>query len=239
LTREFGRRQIPFETAADPDAIRLLEPVGQIQDLPGFTGGWFVVQDRSAMRPAALLDPPEGARVLDLCAAPGGKATQLAGMVGPKGSVVAVDRDDRRLRRLAESIQRLDLSNISLVAADLTAEGIDLGDPYDHVLLDVPCSNTGVLGKRAEARHRVNPEGVAMLSGIQRTLLDRAAVHVAPGGALVYSTCALLPDENQDLVRSAIEAGLPFEIEREIETLPRGGHSDGSYAVLLRKIGES
>jgi 16S rRNA (cytosine967-C5)-methyltransferase len=239
VKRELGKRRISIETVGDPEAIRLLEPIGQIRDLPGFSGGWFVVQDRSAMRPAALLDPPEGGRVLDLCAAPGGKTTQLAGMVGPTGTVVAVDRDERRLRRLTESIGRLELANVSLVTADLTGADIDLGDPFDHVLIDVPCSNTGVLGKRAEARHRVRPEGVETLREVQSRLLERAADFLAPGGALVYSTCALLPEENQELVRAVIAAGLPLEIEREVETLPRAGYSDGGYAARLRKLGES
>jgi 16S rRNA (cytosine967-C5)-methyltransferase len=240
MTRELGKRKIRFEAEEDPPppAIRLLSPFGQIHDLPGFDRGWFVVQDRSAMRPAALLDPPEGARVLDLCAAPGGKCTQLAHAVGPEGRVIAVDRDPRRLRRLAESIDRLGLANVATVVASLTEGEVDLGDPFDHVLIDVPCSNTGVLGKRVEARHRVNPEQVGSLSEVQRSLLIAAARYVAPGGVLVYSTCALLPEENGGLVRSAIGNGLPFEVEAELETLPRAGHSDGGYAVRLRRVGE-
>ncbi|MEN8151632.1 MAG: transcription antitermination factor NusB [Planctomycetota bacterium] len=240
LVRELTKRRIRHaaEDEPAPPAIRLIGSPGRIQDLPGFSHGWFVVQDRSAMKPAALLAPPPGARVLDLCAAPGGKATQLALDVGPEGSVVAVDRDPRRLERLTESIGRLGITNVAAVAADLTEEGIDLGEPFDHVLIDVPCSNTGVLGKRVEARHRVTAEFVTGLVPVQRALLEAATRHVAPGGALVYSTCALLAEENGTLVRSAIEAGLPFEIEEEAETLPRAGTFDGGYAVRLRRVGE-
>lgn len=241
MVRELTHRKIRFDSEEDPapPAIRLVTQVGQIQELPGFDRGWFVVQDRSAMRPVTLLDPPEGARVLDLCSAPGGKCTQMALTVGPEGSVTAVDRDPRRLRRLTESIERLGLGNITSVAADLKDPDLDLGEPFSHVLVDVPCSNTGVLGKRAEARHRVSREQVTSLNGVQRPLLEGAARFVAPDGALVYSTCALLREENQDLVAAAIEAGLPFEIEQEVETLPRAGYSDGGYAVRLRRIGEA
>jgi len=240
LTRELGKRKIRFETEEDPapPAVRLMSTIGRIHELPGFDRGWFVVQDRSAMRPAALLDPPEGGRVLDLCSAPGGKCTQLALAVGPAGSVTAVDRDPRRLRRLAESIVRLGLANVATVTADLKEPDLDLGEPFSHVLIDVPCSNTGVLGKRVEARHRVRPEQVASLTGVQRPLLEAAARFVEPGGVLVYSTCSLLAEENRDLVAGAIEGGLPFSIEKEQETLPRAGYSDGGYAVRLRRIRE-
>jgi len=240
IVRELDKRKIRhvMEEHPEPAAIRLLGSAGQVKDLPGFSRGWFVVQDRSAMRPAALLAPPPGARVLDLCAAPGGKATQLALDVGREGSVIAVDRDPRRLKKLDDSIERLGLRNVATVSADLTGSGIDLGDPFEYVLVDVPCSNTGVLGKRVEARHRVTAEQVESLTAVQRRLLEAAAGFVSPGGALVYSTCALLAEENGNLVRSAIEAGLPFEIEEEVETHPRAGTSDGGYAVRLRQVGE-
>ncbi len=237
LVRELGRRGIGHEvTAVPPEAVRLTEPVGRIHELPGYRQGWFVVQDRTAMRAAPLLGPRPGDRVLDLCAAPGGKATHLAHLVGPEGTVVAVDRRPRRLAKLLETAGRLGLGNISPVVADARAPDLDLGEPFDRVLLDVPCSNTGVLAKRVEARHRISPEQVESLAEVQRELLRAAVRHSRPGAVLVYSTCSLEPEEGPGLLHRAIEDGLPLELEEEISVLPEARYCDGGYlARLVRK----
>jgi 16S rRNA (cytosine967-C5)-methyltransferase len=233
LARELKKRGVHFETEEEPpEAIRLLEPVGQISDLAGYHQGWFVVQDRTPMRAALLLGPEEGDRALDLCAAPGGKSTHLAQLVGPGGSVVSVDRDEGRLSRLANTVERLGLENVSTVVADARDPDLDLGEKFDRVLVDVPCSNTGVLAKRVEVRHRITPKRVDSLTGVQSEILATAARHLAPGGALVYCTCALLPEENRGAVERAVEEGA-LEIEEDLEILPRAGYADGGYLARL------
>lgn len=235
LCRELAKRSIRHEVEEDPPgAVRLLDPAGPVASLPGYRRGWFVIQDRTAMRAALLLGPRPGERVLDLCAAPGGKATHLAQLAGPEAQVVAVDRDEARLRRVEETRDRLGIPNLAVVCADARDPSVDLGDPFDRVLVDVPCSNTGVLAKRVEARHRTTPERVAALTAVQRDLLVAAARRLAPGGFLVYSTCALLPEENADAVDALLRRDPRLRLVSEAEHLPEAGYRDGGYQALLR-----
>jgi len=233
LTREFGIRGIPHEVFEDPpEAVRLLGGAGPVNELPGYHQGWFTVQDRTAMRAAEALGPEPGERILDLCAAPGGKTVQMAQIAGPTAEVVAVDRDAKRLPLLTQNAGRLRLENVSVVEADLLAERPELGEPFDRVLLDAPCSNTGVLAKRVEARHRLDPDAVAAITVTQRALLEVAAGYVRPGGRLVYSTCALLPEENREAVEPLLSDGR-FVLLEDRETLPAAGRRDGGYFASL------
>jgi len=238
LARALGKRSILHEVEEEPpEAVRLLQPVGQIADLTGYHQGWFVVQDRTPMRAGTLLGPLAGERVLDLCAAPGGKSTHLAQLVGPEGSVVAVDRNEERLTRLSETIDRLGLANVVTVVADAREEDLSLGEPFSRIMVDVPCSNTGVLAKRVEVRHRVQPRRVEALTQVQSEILRTAIRHLAPGGTIVYSTCALLPEENRDVPEAAIAEGAPLTIAEEHEILPRAGYADGGYLARLVHTG--
>jgi 16S rRNA (cytosine967-C5)-methyltransferase len=238
LARELGKRSILIEVEEEPPgAVRLLQPAGQIADMAGYHQGWFVVQDRTPMRAGVLLDPQPGERVLDLCAAPGGKCTHLAQLVGPEGSVVSVDRDEGRLSRLSETVDRLGLGNVATVVADAREADLDLDETFSRVMVDVPCSNTGVLAKRVEVRHRVQPRRVEALTRIQAEILDTAIRHLAPGGTLVYSTCALLPEENRGIPEAAIAEGAPLEIAEDHEILPRAGYWDGGYLARLVHTG--
>jgi 16S rRNA (cytosine967-C5)-methyltransferase len=234
LSREFGKRGIAHELKEG--AIRLLQAARQIPDLPGFDRGWFVVQDRAAMRAAPLLDPRPGDRILDLCAAPGGKTMHLAALAGPTARIVAVDRDPRRLRRLQENALRLKIENVEPVTGDGRDLELDLGEPFDRVLVDVPCSNTAVLAKRAEARHRISPELLDTLTVLQREILASGATRLRPGGVLVYSTCALLEEENQDAVADFLEDHPDFSLEDERLSLPIAGYSDGGYLARLHRL---
>lgn len=239
LSRELRKREIRHETEEDPPAIRLLDPVGRLDELPGYAAGRFVVQDRSAMIPVHLLAPRPKERVLDVCAAPGGKTTQIARGVGPEGLVVALDRDADRLERLTDTLGRLRFTNVAIVVGDARDPSIDLGgEPFDRVLVDAPCSNTAVLAKRVEARHRVTPALVDSLVEVQTAILEAAATRVRPGGVLVYSTCALLPEENDDLVDDFLEAHPEFTLADERETLPREAWADGGYAARLERARE-
>lgn len=238
IARELRSRKVPFEVHDQPvSGIRLLSPAGLVGDLPGYRRGWFVVQDRTAMKAAPLLAPEAGHRILDLCAAPGGKTCQLAQLVGPETAVVAVDRSADRLDRLEENRRRLGITNISIVIGDACDPDLDLGEPYDRILVDVPCSNTGVLAKRAEARHRISPERVDELVRLQSGILVAAAKRLAPGGAIVYSTCALLDEENRAQVDGLLAADPALVLEKDAETLPVAGFADGGYAARISSPG--
>lgn len=222
-----------LEEGDRPESIRYDGPF-RIVDLPGFADGRFTVQDETAMSAAALLDPKPGQRVLDLCAAPGTKTTHLAELMHGEGSIVATDVDLARLRRIDENADRLGFSMIEplVIREDLSElpEG-----PFDCVLIDVPCSNTGVLGKRPEVRSRITPDDILELAVTQNRLLEAAASVVAPGGRIVYSTCSIEPEENSGVVNAFLNAHADFELIKAVEYLP-GRPADGGYqALIVRK----
>ena len=211
-----------------PQAVRLADGI-PVRDIPGFAEGHFVVQDLSAMKIATALQPRPGMTILDLCAAPGGKSTHLAELIGDQGRVVACDRDARRLAPLTSTMARLGLTSI----VPTPIEGEPPSGPFDAVLVDVPCSNTGVLGRRPEARWRLTAAEIAKLFPLQARLLASALARTRAGGAIVYSTCSIEPEENGELVRRVIGEG-SATIEAE-ETSSPGLPADGGYWVRLRK----
>jgi len=184
-------------------------------------GADIVVQDAVASQVAPFLDPQPGWRVLDYCAAPGGKATHLAQL---GAAVTAWDLSPERLERVAENAERLGLPNLTCGEPD----GL-----YEAVLVDAPCSNTGVLARRPEARWRVKEKHLGNLVERQRKILRTAAGFVRPGGLVVYSTCSLEPDENGEVARS-LEG---FALETERTCYPDESAGDGGYMARLRAPG--
>ncbi len=179
-------------------SVRILD-AGPVRELPGFGDGEWWVQDAAAALPARLLGDVAGQRVLDLCAAPGGKTAQLA---AAGARVTAVDRSPHRLERLAANLARLRLS-AEVVAAD--AEGFT-GGPFDAVLLDAPCSATGTLRRHPDIALSKRPADIASLAEVQARLLAHAVDLVKPGGLLVYSTCSLEPEEGEEQVARLLAA---------------------------------
>jgi 16S rRNA (cytosine967-C5)-methyltransferase len=186
------------------------------------------------MRVTSALDPAPGSRVLDLCAAPGGKTTHLAESMQDRGRVVACDVDERRLQTVGLLARRLGLTIVETCRLRPGPDEELPPGPFDAVLADVPCSNTGVLGRRPEARWRLRPEDLAELVALQARLLRLAAGAVRPGGVLVYSTCSIEPEENRDLVRAVLPALPDFRPEAEEELVP-GRPADGGYWARLRR----
>jgi 16S rRNA (cytosine967-C5)-methyltransferase len=218
-----------------PQAVRLLEPA-PVRDLPGYAEGWFTVQDESAIRVAAALAPPPGVAVLDLCAAPGGKTTHLAELMQNQGRITACDVDDRRLQTVAELCARLEIGIVETHRLHTGQKEEPPDGPFDEALVDAPCSNTGVLGRRPEARWRVRPDDLRHLVVLQTKLLLQATERLKPGGVVVYSTCSIEPEENQQVVRAVLEGmrGMTLEDEREQTA---GRPADGGYWARLRQKG--
>ena len=205
--------------------------VPRVDQLPGYEAGWFSVQDETASRAGVLLDPQPGWDVLDLCAAPGTKATHLAERMQNRGRVVATDLHADRLPLIAENARRLHTSIVEACA--IQADGSDIpAGPFDAVLVDVPCTNTGVLGKRPEARWRLRPRDVTELPLLQRRLLEDACRRLKPGGRVVYSTCSIEPEENEHVVRAVIERHPQISLVAESQYRP-GAPADGGYQALL------
>jgi 16S rRNA (cytosine967-C5)-methyltransferase len=229
-----GRAGLVALPGEHPQAVRLTDPV-PVRELPGYLEGWFTVQDESAMRVASALAPAPGSSVLDLCAAPGGKATHLAELMADRGRVVACDVRDERLKTVSALARRLGLGSVETCLLAPDAGDVPPG-PFDAALVDVPCSNTGVLGRRPEVRWRLRPADLRQLVPLQTHLLRGAARRVRPGGAVVYSTCSIEPEENGAVVRRVLTEAGGLTLEAEAETVP-GRPADGGYRARLLKEG--
>lgn len=201
-----------------------------------FRAGRFTLQGLHAARVVPLLQPSPGETAIDLCAAPGGKTAQLAERLAG-GRVLACTLDERGRHRLEGTLRRLGCENARIV--EVAPEGPVPELPNaTMLLLDVPCSNSGVLSRRPEARQRLNPSSLASLQDLQRSLLERGLDWLAerPRDArLVYSTCSIFRRENGDLVRAALEARPGFRVDAEIQSLPAEAWSDGGYAARIRR----
>jgi 16S rRNA (cytosine967-C5)-methyltransferase len=211
-----------------------------LTSLPSFQQGLFYVQDPSTLLAPSLLDPQPGQRLLDLCAAPGGKTTLLAQFLRNQGEVVAEDTDPNRMKLLVENCARLGVTCVETlpgISNGSVPAGTDAGAPsaqFDGVLVDVPCSNTGVLRRRVDVRWRIQPAEIERLRKLQLGLLSRAAGRVKPGGALVYSTCSLEPEENENVVEQFLTEAKRFRLERQRQLLPFANQVDGAYVARLR-----
>jgi 16S rRNA (cytosine967-C5)-methyltransferase len=224
---------IDAEPGEHPQSLRLLEPAA-IRDLPGYDAGDFAVQDHASMLVASALGVQPGMHVLDLCAAPGGKTTHLAELMDNRGRITACDIDPHRLETVTALGQRLGVRGIETVLLKDTADPPP--GPFDAALVDVPCSNTGVLGRRPEVRWRLKPTEFEHLVRLQTRLLILAAERVKPGGAIVYSTCSIEPEENTGVVQAVLRGMRTLQLEAEHHALP-GQPSDGGYWARLRRTG--
>ncbi|HYQ90828.1 MAG TPA: 16S rRNA (cytosine(967)-C(5))-methyltransferase, partial [Candidatus Competibacteraceae bacterium] len=217
----------------------------ETQALPGFAQGWVSVQDIAAQLAAELLAPAPGLRVLDACAAPGGKACHLL-ETEPSLSLLALDKDAERLRQVDDNLQRLGLSATTRVGDACKPTDWWDGRPYDRILLDAPCSGTGVLRRHPDIKVLRRPEDIEPLSAQQRALLQALWPLLKPGGRLVYATCSVLKRENERNLTAfladqpdahevpvAVAWGRPGCQGRQI--LPGETDMDGFYYCVLEK----
>ncbi len=234
----------------DPARFLRLSHGVRVQDLPGYAEGAFVVQDPATTFAVDLLDIRPGLRVLDACAAPGGKTLLIAeSMQAPDGRIdgllVATDLHEDRLQTLRTNLQRMGRAHVQVQQLDLTRpEEMDAfrrafaTDGFDRILLDVPCSNSGVIQRRPDARYRLTPARLKALAKTQRSLLSGAARLLAPGGRIVYSTCSLEPEENGDGVRAWLRTRPGMRLDRERLLFPPTTQTDGAYAAALVNAGD-
>lgn len=202
-----------------------------LSSLASFRDGWFYVQDPSTLLAPLELAPQPGETILDLCAAPGGKATFMAQQMNNGGKIVAGDVAEERLKLIQENCQRLGVACVeTILNSKLKIEKPE----FDKILIDAPCSNTGVLRRRVDLRWRVSPEEILRLQKAQLDLLKQAAPMLRPGGTLVYSTCSLEPEENTIVVQEFLSGHPGFKLERERELLPFSDNADGAFVARLK-----
>jgi 16S rRNA (cytosine967-C5)-methyltransferase len=228
--------ELPVATHSDPDLPEalVLEGPFDAHDSPAWRAGAFLAQSRAAMRVARALDPQPGERVLDLCAAPGGKSTHLAALMRGEGEVVAVERNARRAGMLTRTAQRLHVPNIRVDVVDAAAERPE-GAVFDRVLVDPPCSGLGTLQARADLRWRVRPEDVREMTLTQASILTSGAAAVRPGGVLVYSTCTISPTENELQIADFLDTHPDFSRDDFMMTLPHRDHTAGFFIARLQR----
>ena len=240
------QQHISYKGSTVIDFFVKAKSLTRIGQMELFRRGFFTIQDESAILPCLLLDPQPGERVIDLCAAPGGKTTAIAEMMKNQGEILAVDKYEVKLSYIKAACDRLGLHNVKPMAVDGSTLESDLAD---KVLLDAPCSGLGVLMKKPDIKWKREITDILKMARMQRELLDNAARLLKPGGILVYSTCTTEPEENQGMVDRFLSEHPGFSAEHAgkfvsptvvnasgaVETFPHQHGMDGSFAVRLMK----
>jgi 16S rRNA (cytosine967-C5)-methyltransferase len=233
------------------ESIEITNLGSTIDRLSSYRNGLFQVQDESSMLIAHILDPKPGETVIDACSAPGGKSTHLAELMRNDGNIMSFDIDGQRLNLLKESCQRLGISIVQAIEAD--ARQIDEETKADRILVDAPCSGLGVLRRRVEARWRRTPQQIQEFSQLQYNILNSVSSHVKNNGVLVYCTCTIEPEENQQVIEKFLKSHPEFHVqtayaflsdklmqydnivteEGYLQTYPHLHNMDGFFAVRM------
>jgi 16S rRNA (cytosine967-C5)-methyltransferase len=242
VRRDWLEENLVFELKSHPP----------LSSLASFRDGWFYIQDPGTLLAVCKLGPQPGETILDFCAAPGGKTTFIAQLMDNQGRIVAQDVSEERLKWIQENCARLGVTCVETLLNDspcsrgrqsahslpsedqrrLTSAATKL---FDRILVDAPCSNTGVMRRRVDLRWRIQPEEIERLRTAQLDLLQQAATRVKPGGILVYSTCSLEPEENGEVVKQFLGDHAGFKLESERELLPFVDNVDGAYVVRMKR----
>lgn len=238
LLEESGKKAYPHPQHRDALRLEFPCPVGQ---LPGFDQGWVTVQDASAQGCVALLDPQNGEKILDLCAAPGGKTTHIL-EAAPQASVMAVDVDVQRLARVSENLQRLNM-HAEVKPGDGRTPSEWCGDmQFDRILLDAPCSATGVIRRHPDIKWLRRDRDISELASLQQQILEAVWPHLKRGGTLLYATCSILPEENHQQITHFLQRnGDAMLVETGdltqpgIQVFPQAEGGDGFYYAKLIK----
>lgn len=231
----------------DLHALALRVDGGALDRMPGFADGWFVAQSEASMLIAEALQPLPGETVMDACAAPGGKTTHLAALMDNRGSVLAVEQHASRARALRSACARAGASNVDYRVADFRVLARSVNGQADRCLLDAPCSGTGALRRKPDLRWRLQPEHLAELTKLQGELLDAAACVLKREGVLVYSTCSMEPEENEEVLHRFLAGHDDFETQPLdflpvpcdhagfVRTSPATHDTDGMFIARLRR----
>jgi len=230
----------------------LLPSAGAVENLPAFGEGVFQVQGEASQLVSYLLSPSAGERVLDACAAPGGKTTHIAELMKDNGELVALDTSLSGVEKIRQNMNRLGTKSVRVARADASEQFSDsFAEPYDRILVDAPCSGLGTLRAHPEIKWHREVNDIRRLSGLQLKILERVAQYLKPGGILVYSTCTLTRDENEQNVEIFLAQHPEFELQdaagylpqqarhmvqgKFFQALPQRDNTDGFFAARVRK----
>lgn len=212
-----------------------LTGTGNLEEKAAFQQGWFQVQDAAARLAALAAGPKAGNRVLDVCAAPGGKSFAAAMAMGDQGTILSCDIHSHKLELIRRSARRLGITCVETALADGRENHPEWNEWADLVICDVPCSGLGIIRKKPDIRYK-DPVSLTGLPGVQRAILENASKYVRPGGTLLYSTCTILPEENENVIDSFLASNAGFR--RDAFTLPGPvGDTDGSVTLWPQRHG--
>jgi 16S rRNA (cytosine967-C5)-methyltransferase len=239
VRRDWLEENLVFELKSHPP----------LTSLESFRQGWFYIQDPGTLLAPCKLAPQPGETILDFCAAPGGKTTFIAQLMNNQGRIVAHDVLEERLKLVRENCARLGVTcvetsrsrgNEALTSKSEIDQRLLTSSPtnsqFDRILVDVPCSNTGVMRRRVDLRWRIQPEEIGRLCAAQLDLLKQGALKLKPGGILVYSTCSLEPEENQEVVKRFLNEHRDFKLKFERELLPFVDNVDGAFVAEFHRV---
>lgn len=255
ISRESLRQKLTSDgfdaqlTKYSPDGITLNTSASPIQKTDFFKAGFLRIQDEAAQLIAYLIDQREELSLLDACAGTGGKTTHLAAMIKNEGRIVAVDRNPERIAELKQEAIRLGIYNIEVQTADLcTALPASFKERFDWVLVDAPCSGTGTLRRNPEIKWRTTEKDVHQFATAQKIILKHSSAAVKKGGFLIYCTCSLLPEENENIITDFLKHNAHFSISSPppsinapfidrhgfFHSYPHKHHMDGLFAAILK-----
>jgi 16S rRNA (cytosine967-C5)-methyltransferase len=221
VRRDWIEENLVFELKSHPP----------LHSLASFCDGWFYIQDPSTLLAACKLGAQPGETILDLCAAPGGKTTFIAQLMNNAGKIVACDISEERLKLVQENCTRLCVTCVETIS---NSQFSIRNSQFDRILVDAPCSNTGVMRRRVDLRWRISTDEILRLQKAQLDLLKIAATKLKSGGILIYSTCSLEPEENSEVVKEFLAANTNFKLETERQLLPFADNADGAYVARLK-----
>lgn len=214
----------------------ILNKVKNIENLQEFKEGLFTIQDLSAGQTAKILAPKPGEKVLDACSAPGGKTTYLAELMNNNGKIEAWDIHEHRTKLVEENAKRLGINIIKTQVKDATKYDKNLNEKYEKILLDVPCLGIGVIKRKPDIKWQRKPEDLEEITSIQKNILNNCSKYLKKGGTLVYSTCSILKEENEDIINRFLDKNNEFEIDKEniVKILPNQ-EEDGFFICKIHK----
>lgn len=236
LAKKLNKANITTEIISN-ETLKLKSPK-LITKLPGFKNGLFTVQDTTAALPAKYLKPQPQCKILDLCAAPGTKTTQLAELTNDNAQIFATDINKKRLQLVEKNFNRLKLKSIKIFKYEQLNEITSKIGKFDDILLDVPCSNSGVLARRPEVRYRISKKAIKHLAKTQFELLQKGADLIDNNGRICYTTCSIQAEENNKLIQNFLTQNPHFKLLLEKLTLPSVQHPDhdGGYLAIIIKM---
>ena len=208
---------------------------GDVRKLPGYDEGLFYIQDVSSIKAVISLDIQKGEKILDCCAAPGGKSILASEFTGEEGSVTSCDISEEKADLIRDNFERLNCKNTTVIVKDASVNDPSFNEGFDTVILDVPCSGLGIMGKKRDIKYNLTEEGLSSLTELQKKIIDSCVPYVKKGGKLMYSTCTLRHAENQEQVLY-IKEKHGFEVVKgPVTLLPDDAEQDGFFYCILKK----